>query len=162
MWSQFLVIWYGNLPEETGFVFARLWGPWLPVGRWVFLGMFLIPFWGLLFVAAKKSPFVLGLIATVSLTALWLERYLLVTPSVTQAEGPVFGTPEAGPLLAFLGAFLFCYALFARMFPMVSPRLATITLTEERRRGHEEEFLHEEKLKDFAMPPELERREHER
>ena len=25
MWAQFLVIWYGNLPEETGFVFARLW-----------------------------------------------------------------------------------------------------------------------------------------
>ena len=33
MWAQFLVIWYGNLPEETGFVFARLWGDWLPVGR---------------------------------------------------------------------------------------------------------------------------------
>ena len=33
MWAQFLVIWYGNLPEETGFVFARLWGHWLPVGR---------------------------------------------------------------------------------------------------------------------------------
>ena len=32
MWAQFLVIWYGNMPEETGFVFARLWGPWLPVG----------------------------------------------------------------------------------------------------------------------------------
>ena len=32
MWAQFLVIWYGNLPEETGFVFARLWGPWFPVG----------------------------------------------------------------------------------------------------------------------------------
>ena len=33
MWAQFLVIWYGNLPEETGFVFARLWGEWLPGRR---------------------------------------------------------------------------------------------------------------------------------
>ena len=162
MWAQFLVIWYGNLPEETGFVFARLWGPWLPVARWVFLGMFLIPFWGLLFVAAKKSPFVLGLMATISLTALWLERYLLVTPSVTPVEHPTFGLPEAGPLLGFLGAFLICYALFARMFPMVSPRLATITLQQERKHGHEDEFLHEEKPKDFAMPQELERRQHPR
>src|SRR2546428_10607611 len=32
MWSQFLVIWYGNLPEETFFVFYRLWGPWGPLG----------------------------------------------------------------------------------------------------------------------------------
>ncbi|HEV8600444.1 MAG TPA: hypothetical protein VGQ69_13885 [Gemmatimonadales bacterium] len=162
MWAQFLVIWYGNLPEETGFVFARLWGPWLPVGRWVFLGMFLIPFWGFLFVAAKKSPFVLGLFATVSLVALWLERYLLVTPSVTEAAGPVFGLPEAGPLLALLGCFLLAYGLFARTFPMVSPRLATLTLTEERKHGHGEEFFHDEKPKDFAMPAELERRDHER
>jgi hypothetical protein len=41
MWSQFLVIWYGNLPEETGFVFARLWGPWRPVGTAIFLGLFI-------------------------------------------------------------------------------------------------------------------------
>ncbi len=162
MWAQFLVIWYGNLPEETGFVFARLWGPWLSVGRLVFLGMFLIPFWGLLFVAAKKSPFVLGLFATVSLVALWLERYLLVTPSVTPAAGPVFGLAELGPLLGYLGFFLLAYGLFARTFPMVSPRLASITLTEERKHGHGEEFFHDEKLRDFAMPAELERRDHER
>jgi hypothetical protein len=162
MWAQYLVIWYGNLPEETGFVFTRLWGPWVPVARWVFLGMFLIPFWGLLFVAAKKSPLVLGLMATLSLVALWLERYLLVTPSVTPVEHPVFGIPEAGPLLLFLGAFLACYAMFARMFPMVSPRLATITLQQERKHGHEDEYLHDERPRDFAMAPELERREHPR
>ena len=57
MWSQFLVIWYGNLPEETGFVFARLWGEWRPIGVAVFLGMFVIPFIGLLGVAPKKTPF---------------------------------------------------------------------------------------------------------
>jgi hypothetical protein len=162
MWAQFLVIWYGNLPEETGFVFARLWGPWLPVGRWVFLGMFLIPCWGLIWVAAKKSGFFLGLFAMVSLVALWLERYLLVTPSITAQAGPPFALAEAGPLLGFLGFFLLAYGLFARTFPMVSPRLATITLREERHHGHGEEFFHDEKPKDFAMPAELERRDHER
>ncbi len=162
MWAQFLVIWYGNLPEETGFVFARLWGPWLPIGRTVFLGMFLIPFWGLLFVSAKKSPLLLGLFATVSLGSLWLERYLLVTPSVTALSGPTYGLPEAGPMLGFLGFFLLSYGLFARTFPMVSPRLALITLTEERKHGHGEEFFHDEKARDFAMPVELDRRDHTR
>jgi hypothetical protein len=70
----------------------------------------------------------------------------------------VFGLPEAGALLAFLGLFLLCYGLFARMFPMVSPRLALITLLEERKHGHGEEFFHDEKVRDFAMPAELERR----
>jgi hypothetical protein len=156
MWAQFLVIWYGNLPEETGFVFARLWGPWVPVARWVFLGMFLIPFWGLLFVAAKKSPVMLGLMALVSIVSLWLERYLLVTPSVTPLDHPAFGIPEAGPLFLLLGAFLLCYALFARMFPMVSPHLALLTLKGERHHEPEDEFLHDERPKDFARPVELE------
>ena len=131
MWAQFLVIWYGNLPEETGFVFARLWGPWRPIGAAVGAGVFIIPFAGLLGVAPKKAPFTLGLIATISLAALWLERYLMVTPSVTMEAGPVFGLPELGPILLFGGLFFFCYAVFAKVFPMVSPRLAIITLEKE-------------------------------
>ncbi len=137
MWSQFLVIWYGNMDEETGFVFARLWGEWMPIGRAVFVGMFLLPFWGLLFVAAKRTPLVLGLFALVSFSSLWLERYLLVLPSVTKEHGPVFGLPELGPTLLMLGLFLLCYAVFARRFPMISPRLAEITLAAEQHHGHE-------------------------
>lgn len=131
MWAQFLVIWYGNLPEETGFVFARLWGPWRPIGTVVLFGMFIIPFWGFISVAAKKSRFFLPFFAIISLVSLWLERYLLVTPSVTTEAGPAFGLPELGPLLLFLGLFLLAYGVFARTFPMVSPRLAAITLAKE-------------------------------
>jgi hypothetical protein len=156
MWAQFLVIWYGNLHEETGFVFARLWGPWMPIGRAVFLGMFLVPFFGLLFVAAKKTPFTLGLFALTSFVSLWLERYLLVLPSVTKEHGPVFGLPELGPTLLFLGLFLFSYAQFARRFPMVSPRLAEITLFAEAGHGEGHEFGHEEREGDYAHPKELE------
>ena len=134
MWSQFLVIWYGNMPEETGFVFARLWGPWRPIGAAVGAGVFLVPFAGLIGVAPKKSPLTLALFASISLCALWLERYLMVLPSITAEAGPVFGLPELAPTLAFLGLFLVTYGLFARTFPMVSPRLAMITL--EREAGH--------------------------
>ncbi|MES2306243.1 MAG: hypothetical protein V4558_12085 [Gemmatimonadota bacterium] len=131
MWAQFLVIWYGNLPEETGFVFARLWGPWRVVGSAVFLGMFVLPFTGLLGVGPKKTPAIFGAFATISLCALWLERYLLVMPSVTAEAGPVFGLPEIGPTLTFLGLFIACIGWFARTYPMVSPRLALITLQKE-------------------------------
>lgn len=155
MWSQFLVIWYGNMPEEIGFVFARLWGPWMPVGRAVFVGMFLLPFWGLLFVATKKTPFTLAAFALTSFSSLWLERYLLVVPSVTKEAGPVFGLPELGPTLMFLGLFLFCYANFARRFPMISPRLAEIAIEVEQQHGHGETSEHDEKAGDFAHPGEL-------
>jgi hypothetical protein len=159
MWAQFLVIWYGNLPEETGFVFARLWGHWLPIGQAVFLGMFVIPFFGLLGVAPKKNRVTFGFFATVSLVSLWLERYLLVMPSITPLPGPMFGQPEGGPTLAFAGLFLLLYGLFGRTFPMLSPRLAEITL--DRERGHaitSAEFDHEEGPRDYVSPDLLERR----
>jgi len=158
MWAQFLVIWYGNMPEETGFVFARLWGHWMPIGRAVFLGMFVIPFIGLLGVAPKKFPWTLGLFTSISLCALWLERYLLVLPSVTVASGPQFGLPEFAPTVGLLGLFLVAYALFARTFPMVSARTAMWTMLQERGHGHGHEFGHEETSKDYALPTELDRR----
>jgi hypothetical protein len=159
MWAQFLVIWYGNLPEETGFVFARLWGHWLPIGVAVLWGMFIIPFFGLLGVRPKKSKITLGFFATLSLVALWLERYLLVMPSVSPLPGPLFERHEAGPTLLFAGLFLLTYAMFGRTFPMISPRLAEITL--ERERGHATvaaEFDHEEGPGDYVPDELLERR----
>jgi hypothetical protein len=121
--------------------------------------MFIIPFFGLLGVRPKKSKLTLGFFATVSLVALWLERYLLVMPSVTALPGPQFRVPEAGPTLLLAGLFLLSYALFGRTFPMLSPRLAEITLDHER--GHaidSAEFEHEEGPKDYVSPDLLERR----
>ena len=149
MWAQFLVIWYGNLPEETGFVFARLWGPWLPVGRAVFIGMFVAPFIGLLGVRPKKFRPTMALFACISLTALWLERYLLVMPSVTEAPGPIYGLPELGPTLLLAGCFLLAYWFFSQRFPMVSPRLAMITIEGERHHL-ESMFEHDEDEADYA------------
>jgi hypothetical protein len=158
MWAQFQVIWYGNLPEETGFVFSRLWGHWVPVAKLVFVGMFIVPFFGLLGVGAKKTRATLGFFAAVSLTALWLERYILVVPSITTADGPVFGLPEFAPTLLFAGLYLLSYALFARTFPMVSPRLAEITLLRELGHHEIEIFDHEDADQDFVHEADLERR----
>ncbi len=125
--------------------------------------MFIIPFFGLLGVAPKKTRPVFAFFATVSLVALWLERYLLVMPSVTALPGPVIGGPEIGPTLLFIGLFLLAYAFFARTFPMVSPRLADITLGRER--GHSAitmEYEHEEEPKDYVRPDLIERRTKDR
>jgi len=122
MFSQLLVIWYGNLREETSFVFYRMWGEWRPIAILVGLMVFLIPFWGLIWVKAKITPVTFTLFVTISFLGVWLERYLLVQPSLTD-RGPVFGLPEIGISLGFLGLFLLAYGLFARALPMVSPRL---------------------------------------
>ncbi len=131
MWSQFLVIWYGNLPEETYFIFYRLYGAWRPVGIAVFSLVFLIPFVGLLGVKPKKySPTLVGF-ALVSLVGIWLERYLEVVPSVNHGAGPAIGVPEIGTALFFLGLFLLAWAWFAARYPILSPRLAADALERE-------------------------------
>ncbi len=121
-YSHIIVIWYGNLPEETAYLFWRMFGPWQPVSILVFLLVFLIPFWGLIWYKAKVTPFTFTLFAAISFGGMWLEKNLLVQPSLI--EHPAFGFPEFGITLGFLGLFLLAYGLFARTFPMVSPRLA--------------------------------------
>jgi hypothetical protein len=134
MWAQFLVIWYGNLPEETYFIWYRLWGAWRPVGVLVFLLVFVVPFIGLLGAKPKQRPAWFSAMALVSLTGIWLERYVEVVPSLNNGAGPAFGFPELGALLFFAGLFALAYAWFAGRYPMVSPRLAADTL--QREQGH--------------------------
>jgi len=131
MWSQFLVIWYGNLPEETYFIFYRLYGAWRPIGTAVFLMVFIIPFIGLLGVKPKLlAPTMLGF-ALVSLLGLWLERYLEITPSINGGAGPVIGITEIGVTLLFAGLFILSWAFFASRYPIISPRLAADALERE-------------------------------
>lgn len=131
MWSQFLVIWYGNLPDETYFIFYRLYGAWRPVGIAVFLLVFLIPFIGLLGVKPKRfAPTMVGF-AVVSLVGVWLERYLEIVPSINHGTGPAIGVPEVGMALLFGGLFLLSWAWFAGRYPIISPRLAADALERE-------------------------------
>jgi hypothetical protein len=131
MWAQFLVIWYGNLPEETYFIFYRLIGPWRPVGVAVFLLVFGVPFLGLLGAKPKRYPPTLLGFALVTLVGIWLERYLEIVPSINGGAGPALGLPEAGTTLLFAGLFLVAMGWFAARYPMISPRLAADTLERE-------------------------------
>ena len=131
MWSQFLVIWYGNLPEETYFIFYRLYGAWRPVGILVFSLVFVIPFVGLLGAKPKKYAPTLVTFALVSLVGIWLERYLEIVPSINRGAGPAVGVPEIGTGIFFLGLFLLSWAWFAGRYPIISPRLAADALERE-------------------------------
>jgi hypothetical protein len=121
-YSHIVVIWYGNLPEETPWLFFRMFGEWQPVALLVFVLVFLVPFWGLIWVKAKVTPVTFTLLAAISIFGMWLERYLQIQPSLV--EVPQLGLPELGVSLGFLGLFMLAYGLFALAFPMVSPRLA--------------------------------------
>jgi hypothetical protein len=143
------VIWYGNIPEETFFIgdrlgsqflqdvwfmdgfWERLTEPYVKLTLFVWLLLWVLPFWVLLGQRPKKTPAILGAITLGSLFGFWLERYILVTPSLVSpakvlAGAPItpFGWVEVGVGLGFLGLFFLCFMLFARVFPAALPSKA--------------------------------------
>lgn len=103
--SQFLLVWYVNLPEETVWFTRRLTGAWgllfyLNVGlNWI------APFLVLLLREAKSSASVLTRIAVVLLLGRWLDLFLLIMPPV-QGARLVIGWPELGLAAGALGLLL--------------------------------------------------------
>jgi hypothetical protein len=130
--GQYLVIWYGNLAEETYFMRLRLISPW----KWVTVAsvilVFFAPFFGLLSRAAKVFKPTLALFAVSSLTGMWLMRYIEVYPSGygVVPELP-FGLWEIGVLLLYAGAWGWCYTAFMDAFPRMRVTLMTSPYRDE-------------------------------
>jgi len=107
--GHLLVIWYANLPEETGFLIARYHQqPWLALTWVVIGGAFLAPFACLVVREVKATPRLLAGVATVILAVMWLERYLLVAPSLIP-DGPRAATITVFTALGFAGAFVLAF-----------------------------------------------------
>ncbi len=117
-WSQYLPIWYANLPEETWWVFLRFEQPWRPLAFAVFTCIFLIPFLGLMNMYTKRSPFWLAVFSLIILLGVWMERHILVMPSLNPDVRWV-GWPEVGVTLGFLGLFGWTVQGFLARYPAV-------------------------------------------
>jgi len=148
--SQYLVIYYGNLPEETGFLRDRLgpqfmidkgyteaawalawadwdfkwsrlmqgWG-WISMVVWTCCWIF--PFWILLGQKAKKTAWIAGPVAFFVVIGYWLERNLLIWPSVIKGDQLAWlGPIQMGVLLGFIGAFTLVFLIYSRVFPALA------------------------------------------
>jgi len=117
--SHYIVIWYGKLPLEQEYLIHRLVPPYKVTSSIVFFMMFVIPFFGMLSVSAKRHTNILMTFAIISLLGLWLERWTLVYPSLyIGAETLPLGWREIGMLPLFLGLMLMSHSWFANRFPM--------------------------------------------
>ena len=106
MSAGILVIWYGNLPRETGFLLDRTKGSWAIVAILVLLMNFVTPFIVLMPRPAKKNPKILLGTALVIAAGMWLERFLLVVPSISQGEAFHVGWQEIMITAGFGASFL--------------------------------------------------------
>lgn len=116
-WCQYLPIWYGNLPEETGFVLTRLAEqPWASLSFVVLVLNFLIPFPVLLSKRIKHIPTALASLGMLIVLGMWLERYVLVVPSLWPEASLPLGIMEVCILAGFFGAYGLAFLTCVRMF----------------------------------------------
>ena len=123
--SQFMLIWYGDIPEETQWFAARWVGGWKTVSLLLLFGHFLLPFVGLLSRHVKRNRLLLGGWAVVLLVMHLVDLYWLIMPTLSP-EGPVVGVIDFAALLGVGG--LFFGGLLRRidgrpLVPLRDPRL---------------------------------------
>jgi len=130
--GQYLVIWYGNLGEETHWARLRLIEGWrIPTLITVGL-MFVLPFFGLLSRAAKLFLPTMVLFAASTIVGLWLHRYLEIYPSIYGVRDNIpLGIWELGVTLGLLGTWGFCYLAFMDAFPRMRVLLMTSPFRDE-------------------------------
>jgi Ni/Fe-hydrogenase subunit HybB-like protein len=108
--SQYLVIWYGNLPREISFVLARTESDiWRTLAFLMLLLLFALPFLLLLSASSRRNPKVLLAAAGAILAGIWLQRLLLVAPALIPALPPAISWAEMLVTGGFLASFVLTY-----------------------------------------------------
>ena len=108
-WSEYLVVWYGNQPQETAVMLLRSeQSQWGAVAIAV-LGMnCLVPFVVLLSRAARRNAKILFVLSLIISVGIWLERLLLVTPSLDPHPGTLLGLWELLITFGFFAVYGLC------------------------------------------------------
>jgi hypothetical protein len=121
-WSQYLVIWYGNLTEEIPYLVVRFRNPlWAPLTWYYIIFAFFFPLAIFLSRRAKEKPAVLVVVASIILSSLFVERFLAVAPFLWHESYLPFGIMELLVSLAFAAGFALTWFKFVSMVPLLSP-----------------------------------------
>ena len=117
--SQYIVIWYGKLPWEQAWIIRRSDEIWGGLSGLVILLCFVIPFAGLIGRKPKTKPVLLAFFTSIILVGMWLERYVMLAPSLHHGGDPVFTIWQPLIGLMFLGLYLGSVRWFLTTFPAI-------------------------------------------
>ena len=121
---QLMVIYYGNIPEETYYVIARtMLAPWNELAWAIFIVCFIGPFVILLNQKIKTKPVFMIILCSVVIIGIWFEHLLLLGPALNHgAQSIPMNIADGLISLGFLGLM----AIAVRYFLTVFPELALI------------------------------------
>ncbi len=88
--AQYLIIWYANLPDETGRLFKMQYGAFSRLFWLFFILRFVIPFSVLVFPYSRYTPRVIALVAVSIIVGYWLERYTWIAGADSDSPWSMF------------------------------------------------------------------------
>jgi hypothetical protein len=124
--SQFLLMWYANLPEETIWFKARLEGSWMTVSLFLMAGHFVAPFFYLMGRSVKRKGATLAIGGAWVLAMHFVDLYWQVMPTL-HPEGLRPSILDVAALVAIGGCFVAAAGWLMRrqaLVPIRDPRLA--------------------------------------
>jgi hypothetical protein len=124
--SQFFLIWYANLPEETSWYLARIQGSWKAVSIFLMAGHFGAPFFYLMGYAVKRRGSTLAIGGAWLLLMHFVDLYWQVMPTL-HPEGIRPSILDVAAFLAVGGCFVAAASWLMRrqaLVPLRDPRLA--------------------------------------
>jgi hypothetical protein len=123
--SQFMLIWYANIPEETEYYIMRAQNGWMALSFALLIFRFIVPFIALLPKALKRNENHLLAVSGLILVMQYLDIYWMVYPNFFDGK-VTFGITEIGMFLGFAGLFLAVFFRFLNKNSIVAikdPRL---------------------------------------
>jgi hypothetical protein len=123
--SQYLIIWYGNIPEETIWYAHRWVGSWKFVSLFLVIGRFALPFVLLMPKTIKRNLRFLGVISIWMLLMQWVDLYWLVVPEQSP-EGAGLSWIDPVTMAGVGGIFVWLFwrrFASAPLIPIGDPRL---------------------------------------
>lgn len=126
--SQFLLIWYANIPDETLWYMDRSEGGWWIMSIGLIFIRFGIPYLALVTRPSKSNPFRLKIIAVWVFLAHYYDLYWVIMPEYAKrngVEGPVFGIIELAAPFLVVGAVMLVLGILGRnrnLMPVGDPK----------------------------------------
>ena len=116
---QLMVIYYGNIPEETHYVLIRtMLAPWNKLAWTVFIICFIGPFFILLNKRVKTKPIFMMILCSIVIIGIWLEHLLLLGPALShKAQSIPLSVSDGLISLGFLGLMVIAVGYFLNVFP---------------------------------------------
>ncbi len=104
--SQYMLIWYANIPEETIYFKIRQQGPYSMIWYSVLVINFVMPLLILMSRPSKRNYFTVSFIAIAIIFGHWLDFYIMMMPGPLGADWSL-GWFELGIFLGFAGLLIF-------------------------------------------------------